>query len=214
MSEIRRVSEVAGYVKAPYLINWMVKKGKVASEAIRDHAGEVGTLVDICVQNDIFETGFKDIVADDCRKEFDNCIDGWEAFKNKHPEFIEKARKYRDNMQIELVDKAKGLTGHPDFCFPDELPDLKTSSSIKEDHWRQVVAYARMANAQLKYRITKLSIVWLDKKNAGNFKYVVVDNVKERNFWEDSFDRRLALMNEDSVYAELKRKQLEGEKLL
>lgn len=207
-----RVTEVAGYIKPPYLIDWMVKKGKVEGEKIRDHAGDVGTAVDLYVQYDLISKDVIIPVLAGCKEEFDNCMAGWLEFKKAHPEFIKTAKEFKSNMQTELVDAELDLVGHPDFLFPTEVSDLKTSSGIKDEHKMQVSAYSRMAEAQLGYKITTNSIVWLSKKDAGVFKYERW-GLDEIDYWFGCFMRRWDAMNEEKVYADLRRRQKEKEML-
>lgn len=205
--QFERVSTVANYIQEEFLINWRVKQGIEKAQEILEHAGHVGSIVDTYVYNEIHGLP-NDLsgVEEQYKKEVDCCLAGWDAFKIAHPEFIEKAVRFKDNMQIDLVDDDIGLTGHADFIFDDEVPDLKTSSGIKKAHRMQVAAYSRMVGKQLGYKIKRNSIVWLSKKEAGSFLYEVWEE-PFISFWMNQFDLRLSAIREDGVYKDMVTKQ-------
>lgn len=211
-----RVSEILDRFPEPYLIEWKLKKGAVECKRISDEALLVGSIVDLWIQKDIREEYYELSLPDKeiealVRQQIMNCMNAWNKFKKDHPGFIEKAKRFKDRMQAELV--MGDLVGHPDFIFDDELPDLKTSSSISKSHWMQTSIYTHMAQLQLGLSIHKASILRLDKKDPnGVYEYKSIDR-DEISFWQRKFLIRYEIYKEDQEFHNMTRKKLEEEKL-
>jgi len=215
---VARVSEVLDYFQEPYLVNWKLRVGVKEAKRISQEALAVGTAVDQMVQLDI--TG----PAPDVPKDgpIHNCMKAWQNFKqtDEGKVFFNKAYKFSANMQRELV--LGDLTGHPDFIFDDELPDLKTSKSINKSHWMQVAQYAWM---EMAYRtindppavdrpsINKISILRLDKNDPdGHYEYQVLEE-PFLTFWQGKFQARYEAYKEEAEFHAMMRKVKEREKL-
>ena len=212
-----RVSEVLSYFQEPYLVAWKLrtKDWKKVGQAAMD----VGSEVDQYVQDSI--NGEHPPVKPTNEK-VSNCVAAWHKFSADHPEFITKARKFKSNMQRELT--LGTLTGHPDFIFDDELPDLKTSKQISKSHWMQVAQYAWMYANSLSMTertkehlgfgvIKRISILRLDKFDPeGKYEYQVLEEPMI-TFWQQAFQRRYDSFKEEEVAHGMMRKVRERERL-
>lgn len=211
-----RVSEVLDYFKPPYLIAWELRVGKVKAEEIRQAALRVGSAVDLYVYNNVWEKDQPKVELEgEELEQFNNCTKAWSNFIKDHPEFYAKAKKFKANMQKELV--LGDLVGHPDFIFDDELPDLKTSKSISKSHWMQTAQYARMydcSKCEWSYEkpingIKRISILRLDKNEAGVYEYKVLEE-PFITFWQEKFQARYEAYKEDEEYNAMIREKLEN----
>ena len=232
-----RVSEVLDYFAPPYLVKWKLRVGVAEAKRISDEALMIGTAVDKMIRDEINEVK---VVHEINNSKIINCISAWKRFKQDHPEFLVKAKKFKNNMQKEL--KLGDLVGHPDFIFDDELPDLKTSKSINKSHWMQTAQYAHMYEkthwimsnntAEVKElfpgniievdepsaishpKINKISILRLDKFDPnGLYEYKVLEE-PFISFWQSKFQCRYDAYIEESEFHSMMRKVKEKEKLL
>lgn len=204
-----RVSEILDRFPEPYLIEWKMKKGAEECKRISDEALMIGTYVDAYVQADI--NGMVNEWKPTENVAINNCILAWNNFKKDRPEFFERAKQFKDRMQAELT--MDDLVGHPDFIFDDELPDLKTSSSISKTHWMQTAAYQMMAEKKYGLHIEKISILRLDKKNPnGLYEYKSLDR-RYAKFWLSRFLDRWKIFREDEEFNLIQRERREEELL-
>lgn len=217
-----RVSEIIDFFQEPYLVQWKLKTKdwqKVSQESIK-----IGTAVDSLVQDYINGEKFdvkqakqiEGLNVDEQVKVF-RCIEAFNKFELERPDVMERLRKYKANMQRELV--LGDLVGHPDFILDDEVIDLKTSKQVSKSHWMQTAQYYHMANQQpqgvgcddICWARAKISILRLDKLT-GEYEYKTLEQPFVE-FWQRKFQARYEAFCEDKEFAEMMRVKLEEEKL-
>ena len=211
-----RVTEVIDYFQEPYLVNWKLRVGKAKAKKFSQQALDIGSYVDKFVSDDIFGRDFPGL--SDLTNNYDeetaeyitNCIDGWKNFKKDYPVVLEAMRKHKDNMQKELI--LGDLVGHPDFILGDEICDLKTSKQVSKSHWMQTAQYAKMFDSwyidvgiDVGPRIRKISILRLDKIDAGDYEYKILKEPFIK-FWQSKFQARYDAFMEDVEFSDLMKK--------
>ena len=164
-----RVTEVIGYLKEPWYIDWVHRVGRTEANKIAKAAMKVGSRVDELIKATAFDTNLK--MEHKEPAEVQTCIGAYRKWLDvyKPKSIVNGTRLYA---KIEGVD----VTGEPDIFVDDVLVDIKCSSKISLSYWVQVNVYRfldQMANERISHPY-KVAILRLDKVT-GSFEYVVKD---------------------------------------
>lgn len=142
-----RVSAILDTYQAPDLIDWKIRTGKKESRRISTVATKIGTNVDEYIKAEILGGKLPKLKS----PEAENCVRAWKKWLEDYGIKIESLK-----CGVRFFNEEKKITGEPDIIMPDEVLDIKCSSSIRPNYWLQTQVYAEQLG--LEYRsILKLS---------------------------------------------------------
>ena len=142
-----RVSESLDYFKPEWYTEWVLKVGKREANAISKKALKIGTRIDDIIRSGIYEANKKD--TSEVKQSLKNFL------------------MWRDRYQVEEIiclsrvdDESIGLTGCPDFYWPEKetLVDFKSSKRIYPEYFFQLGGYKRLG-----FQAKKLAVLRCDK---------------------------------------------------
>lgn len=142
-----RVSAILDTYQAPDLIDWKIRTGKKEARRISTIATKIGTNVDEYIKAEILGEKLPKLKS----AEAENCVRAWKKWLEDYGIKIESLK-----CGTRFFNEEKKITGEPDILMPDEVLDIKCSSSIRPNYWLQTQVYAEQFG--LEYRsILKLS---------------------------------------------------------
>ena len=158
MQDRRSVTQTLDAYTEPEIWEWKLRVGVAKAKRVSEEALKLGKEIDLMIQQDLQGKGLD---RESEVPEIQNAIEGWNKFKEKHPEYARGI----ECIQAELVQG--NLVGHPDIIHLKEVADIKTSKwlVIRPKWVVQASRYAVMAKKD------RASIILLSKV-APTFLYV------------------------------------------
>ncbi len=154
-----RVTSVLDYFQPEALVKW--KLDNYDHKNISKTAKQIGTRVHNLIKID-YEKGRYSLTPNDSIS-IVNCLKAYEEWKR-----VEKPNIL--NMEHAMFNDELRIAGTMDMVLMDRIIDIKTSASIKPNHWLQLAMYNYLANEIF----TTISILRLDKFT-GDFEYKTIE---------------------------------------
>lgn len=128
-----RVSAILDTYQAPDLIDWKIRTGKKEARRISTIATKIGTNVDEYIKAEILGTKLPKLKT----PEAENCVRAWKKWIDDYGIKVSSL-----GVGTRLFDEESKVCGEPDLLMPDEVLDIKCSSSIRQNYWIQTNWYA------------------------------------------------------------------------
>ena len=205
------VTQILDQFPEAELISWKLRVGKAKAEAVSKESLEIGSLVDKAIQKEI-KSGKREVELAGSTQVItqaaQTCLQGWQVFKQQHPEFIPTVIRIQYELSYE------DLIGHPDFEREDRgwgIDDLKCASQIRPSHWTQVAGYAWLKQMQFKLGLPAWHGLLRLDKISGQPEYVQLTDPNEIKYEIEVWNHYRALYGHRERVAERTRIQKEQE---